>query len=274
MKNLSRIMLVSALVLGLCAQAYAGLLINPKRIVLADKERNATLDLMNEGSSVARYQIFFEQKMMNADGAIVDQPVTDNSDSSYFAKDMIRYSPRRVDIQPGATQTIRLAVRRPRDLSDGEYISHLVFKEIPAKVEAGDQDQPEDKKLKLAFRPTLKIAIPIIVRKGELQAKTTMSQIAYTPETGNHGELSFKLERSGLRSLYGDVEIFEMADGLTGKRVGLARGIALYTTTPDRRVKVPLSGPLAQGVSSLRVSYDEGGKYGGQNRIETMFVLP
>lgn len=270
MKTLTQCVSVILVTVFLFAQAQAGLLINPKRVVLADRERSATLDLMNEGSEIARYQIFFEQKMMNEAGAIVDVP--ELVEGTTYAKDMIRYSPRRVDIKPGQKQTIRLAVRRPKDLPEGEYISHLVFKEIPSKVETKAQENAE-KKLKLAFRPTLKLAIPIIVRKGELEASVDIGAIKLADQEEGSSALSFRLKRAGERSLYGDVEVYEMSGDQLGERIGFARGIALYTSVPERKVNVPLNRPVKNGVNALFVRYDEGGKYGGTNVVELPYTL-
>jgi len=272
MKNLLKLLSVAALASLVVSQAYAGLLINPKRVVLADRERSATLDLMNEGQEVARYQIFFEQKMMNKEGVIVD--MVDTEDGAVFAKDMIRYSPRRVDIKPGQKQTIRLAARRPKNLPDGEYISHLVFKEIPSKIENGSQADNSEKKLKLAFRPTLKLAIPIIVRKGELSAIGEIKDVDLDAPAASPNALTFTLGRSGERSLYGDVEIYEMSGEQLGDRIGFAKGIALYTDVSDRKVRVPLARDVSQGVDRLYVRYDEGGKYGGTNLVESAYSLP
>lgn len=270
MKKSIRSAAVLLLPFFLLAQAQAGLLINPKRVVLADRERSATLDLMNEGTEPARYQIFFEQKIMNAEGAIVDLQELD--EEGHYAKDMIRYSPRRVDIPAGQKQTIRLAVRRPKGLPDGEYISHLVFKEIPSKKEGAAEDNGENM-LKLAFRPTLKLAIPIIIRQGELVAGGSIEDIELSEAKEGPDTLSFMLNRDGSRSLYGDVEIFEMTDSQLGERIGFARGIALYTSTEHRRVKVPLTREVDPAVSTLFVRYDEGGKYGGTNLVELPYSL-
>jgi P pilus assembly chaperone PapD len=252
------------------AQSYAGLLINPKRIVLEDRERAASLDLLNDGTETARYQIYFEQKTMNLDGAIV--PVEDPDANGPHAKDMVRYSPRRVDIEPGGRQTIRVAARRPKDLVDGEYLSHLVFKEIP--VLASEEKGEDDEDLTVALKPTLTIAIPIIVRKGELDSKADLTDIKWLVEEGKHGAVSYRLHREGSASLYGTTEVFEIRDGEVGERVAVAKGVGLYTTVPSRLVKVRLARPLDPEVKQLLVRYDEDEKYGGTNLVEQVLSLP
>lgn len=270
MKRIIQLSCVFAVLVCFAMQSYAGLLINPKRIVLEDRERGASLDLLNDGTEVARYQIYFEQKYMNSDGAIV--PSDDPDANGPHAKDMIRYSPRRVDIEPGGRQTIRVAARRPKDLEDGEYLSHLVFKEIPVQARATDNKEDED--LTVALKPTLTIAIPIIVRKGELDSSASLSDINWLVDEGQHGAVSYRLHRKGSASLYGTTEVFEVRDGTVGERIAVAKGVGLYTTVASRLVKVRLVRPLDPEVKQLLVRYDEDEKYGGTNLVEQVFSLP
>lgn len=259
------------LLCSLCLQAQAGLLINPKRILLDDDGRAAALDLLNDSNSTSRYQIYFEQKKMLKDGSIVD--VNPDENIGIQSKDMVRYSPRRVTIEPGLRQTVRLAVRRPKDLAEGEYVSHLVFQEIPEPAtvkakssEANDKDEDED--LSVSLKPTLKIAIPIIIREGELASNAELSDLKYLPEEGPNGALSLSIMRDGSASLYGSVEVFEVAGSNAGDRVGLARGVGVYTSVNQRALLVRLNRPVADGVEALLVRFDEDEKYGGTSLIE------
>jgi len=267
-----KIAFVGALLSCFISQAYAGLLINPKRIVLEDRERAASLDLLNESDGTIRYQIFFEQKTISKEGKIVD--VEDPDKGGPYAKDMIRYSPRRVDIEAGGKQTIRLAVRRPKDLANGEYISHLVFKEIPSKAPKSEvgEDIP-DNVLKLTLKPTLRIAIPVIVRKGELSATADISSAILNIEDGTFGAVSFQLHRSGSASLYGAVEVYEQFGATQGGRVGFGKGVAVYTSLNERAVRLRLGQAINPEASSLLLRFDEAGKYGGNNLVEKIIKL-
>lgn len=251
--------------------ASAGLEIHPKRIVMEDRDRAASLDLLNDGDETIRYQIFFEVKTISPEGKIID--VENPDESGPYAKDMIRYSPRRVDIPAGGQQTIRLAARRPKDLPDGEYISHLVFKEIPNKTPARDKesDLPETV-LQLNIKPTLRIAIPIIVRKGQLSATADMSELELIDE-GEFGSVAFQLHRQGSASLYGAVEIYEQVNGAVGERIGYGKGVAAYTSLDQRRVRIFLSQKPSDRATGLLVRFDEAGEFGGNNLVEKVLKL-
>ena len=254
--------------------AYSGLVLNPQRIVLQDRERSASLDLLNTDSKAGRYQIYFEHKYMKEDGSIVD--IENPEEGGPYAGDMIRYSPRRVDIPAGGSQTIRIAARRPKDLADGEYLSHLVLKQIPQKLaeEQAPSHEAQDKQLSLSVQPVLKLAIPVIVRKG---SSTTTASISDTQAIYNKDQqleaLHFILHRDGNFSLYGNVELYEKNDEGLGARVGFIRGIALYTPTQKRLVKVRLHNPNKAKGSRYLLRFAEDEKYGGKNIIEQEIEL-
>jgi len=272
-----KLLAVIATLLCMTTQTLAGLVLNPQRIVLQDRERSASLKLLNTGDDMGRYQIFFEHKIMKEDGSIVN--IENPEEGGPYAGDMIRYSPRRVDIKAGGTQTIRLAVRRPKNLPDGEYISHLVLKQIPNKKEDANANidgsvAEEDKQLSLSVQPILKLAIPVIVRKGQLQTKADIDDIfPIKNEKGQVKDVHFTLHREGDFSLYGNVELFEKSDDSLGKRIGFIRGIALYDPTVKRLVRLHLDEAQDLSGKTLQLRFEENEKYGGSNVVEKDIVL-
>ncbi|KZY62570.1 hypothetical protein A3742_16105 [Oleiphilus sp. HI0071] len=260
---------VASILVLFSLQSMAGLLINPKRIVLEERERAAALDLLNDGTEKARYQIYFEQKIMLPNGSIVDLEELD-PDTTY-SKDMIRYSPRRVDIEPGARQTIRIAARRPKDLEEGEYVSHLVFKEIPIQEEVGDKKEDED--LSVTLKPKLKIAIPIIVRKGSLASTAGVKNVRFDGEEGKHGAFKLTLTRVGSVSLYGSVEVYDYTGGTLGERLAVSKGVGVYTEVTERAVTVRMPQALSPDVKEFLIRFDEDEKYGGSNLVDVPFSL-
>lgn len=246
----------------------ASLVLNPQRIVFQDREKSASLDLLNTSEETGRYQIYFEHKIMKEDGSIVD--IEDPDSGGPYAGDMIRYSPRRVDIAPGGSQTIRLALRRPKSLEDGEYLSHLVLKQIPNKreVQANTEDNATQDQLNLTVQPILKLAIPVIVRKGSSSTTANISNIEAIYKDKKVSNVHFTLHRQGNFSLYGDVELFELVDNTPQNRIGFIRGIALYDPTPQRLVRITLAEPQDLTGKKLLLKFTENEKYGGTNIIE------
>jgi len=255
--------------------AVAGLAVSPKRVVFEARDRSGALDLLNNSTTTARYQIFFEQKRMRSDGSMENIDTQDSA--KIYAKDMIRYSPRRVDIEPGAAQTIRLAVRRPKDLPDGEYLSHIVFQEIPntapaeSSSEGGEADA--DAPLSISLQPRLKIAIPIIVRQGELSATAGIDDVSFKKDLGEFGGFEMVLTRKGSKSLYGSVEVFELEGGKVGRRVAVIKGVGVYSEVSRRTIFVRPSEALNTKVSSYLIRFKEDAQFGGTNTVEQIYTM-
>ena len=111
------------------AQAGIGdLLVAPTRIVL-DGGRGTEIILNNIGEDVATYRISVELRRMTPDGVLHD--VTEPNAAEQLAQSMISYAPRRVTLAPREPQTIRISARAPKDIQDGEYRVHLLFRAVP-----------------------------------------------------------------------------------------------------------------------------------------------
>ena len=77
---------------------------------------------------------------------------------------LIRFSPRRVTLDPGETQVVRIALRRNLNRPEGEYFSHirvLTLTEIP---DGSDTVDPTVQSVKISARTA--IAVPVIWRNS------------------------------------------------------------------------------------------------------------
>ena len=144
------------------AQAAGDLLVAPTRVVL-DGDRGTEVILNNIGSETATYRISLELRRMTADGRLEEVSEEQSNQIEQAAKAMIRYAPRRVTLPPNQPQAIRLGVRAPEGLADGEYRVHLLFRAIPEARSVTDQTVP-DGGFTIALTPIYGVTIPIIVR--------------------------------------------------------------------------------------------------------------
>lgn len=114
----------------LASHAFAGeLMVHPTRVVFDGNTRTAQIDVINSGTETMTYRISLIRRRMTDTGEFV--PVESAHEQERFADEMIRYSPRQVVIPPGGTQAVRLQLRKPANLEDGEYRSHLLFQALP-----------------------------------------------------------------------------------------------------------------------------------------------
>lgn len=260
-----RLSLLLLSLIGSALPALAGgpgdLGVTPTRLVFENRDRTAQVTLINRAATAATYRIGFLHLRMDENGQPTE--ITEAGPGERFADDLLRFSPRQVTLAPGETQTVRLLLRKPEGLAAGEYRSHLMFQEVPAE---GGQDvealgAPE-KGVAIRLTPIFRIAIPVLVRQGELEAEARLSDITFLPPAneGASPRLSLILHQTGSRSLFGDMTVTFVP--ASGPEVEAARikGLPLYAPAESRRVDVALDLPPGLDLQSgrLRVRFEEG----------------
>ena len=240
---------------GLAPSANAEVLIAPTRVELDRSERSSELVVVNKGSEEAAFRVSIENRRMRLDGSM--EPAETALADELFAKDFIRFSPRRIILEPGERQTIRVSAMLNADLEPGEYRSHLRL--MAAPLSAGrtleSATQTESDSLSIQLVAIRSITIPIIFRLGDLSAEVEIEDMDLRA-SDNEGEtvLVARLTRTGTRSTYGDIKIF--VDGQK-EPVYFARGIALYTPNTERDVMLPLPDAVRNSLTGkdIRIDY-------------------
>ncbi|MHB1053867.1 MAG: fimbrial biogenesis chaperone [Thiobacillus sp.] len=270
-------LLAALLILLPLHPALADLMVAPTRIVFDKNQRTAQLDLINSGTETATYRISIVNRRMSETGefSAIDSP----GPGEQFAGELLRYSPRQVVLAPGIGQTVRISLRKPADLPAGEYRSHLIFEKIAAakgSTSIETQDAPTGE-VSVQLTMLAGISIPVIVRHGETAASVTLAGLElHKPVAGQAATLAFVMQRSGNRSVYGDLGATFTPQGGAAQEVGKAGGVAVYTPNPLRRVKLELKPPsgllLARG--TLRVTFRDRPEAGGKLLAEAAIELP
>lgn len=238
-------------------------MVTPTRIVFSGRARSAEVALLNRGNAAATYRISFQNMRMTDEGRleIVDEPGPDMA----VADKLVRYSPRQVVLEPGQGQTVRLLVRKPRDLPPGEYRSHLLFRAIPPESAGADIEDLEEGEIRIQLIPIYGISIPVIVRHGDLSASVNLSDLALRRPPDKPPVLAMRINRSGNSSVYGEFSIVFMAEGGAQTEVAFVGGIAVYTSIQSRAFELTLRPPEGLELSNgrLKVIYrkrpDQGG---------------
>ena len=260
------------------AQVGGGVSVSPQRIVFEGRTRSSQVTLINNSTKPVTYRISFKNMQMKEDGTFVqiDKPQA----GGRFADKLIRYSPREVTVPGKGTQTVRLMVRKPRDLEEGEYRSHMLFKALPPPDAGADIETLTVKKgeIKISIIPILSISIPIIVRHGKLSATVGLADLKIVPPSKpeNPSRLGLKVTREGTSSAYGDISVqFQPGSG-DEVEVGLVRGVAVYVPNKGRTLQVLLNPP--QGVvlkgGTLRVTFRDRPESGGAVLAKAELSVP
>ena len=248
------------------AQAGIGdLLVAPTRIVL-DGGRGTEIILNNIGDDVATYRISVELRRMTPDGVLHD--VTEPNAAEQLAQSMISYAPRRVTLAPREPQTIRISARAPKDIQDGEYRVHLLFRAVPPPTPVAPTK--EVKGVAFQLTPIYGVTIPVIARFGNLTAQAGIADVKLTRQDGKPA-VSVQLTRNGDRSTFGEVRVLKA--GIKDP-IAVQRGIAIYTDVGERSLTIPVDEKYASAATGkVTVQYVEPGDNGMLTLAETDAVL-
>ena len=274
MKNFIKTTLFSAL---FCAtswsfaptvQAAGDLLVAPTRVVFEGRTRFQVITISNRGTESAVFRVSIVDMSMDENGKMKRIKKPDKNSKS--ASRLIRYAPRQITVPPGGAQIVRISLRKPKNLGEGEYRSHIYFRAVPPEgagrtVSAGKV--LEKGALSIQLTPVFGVTIPIIVRHGKLAAKGGVSDLTYTPSNGdNPPKLGFTLERSGERSLFGNLVATYNPKGGSALVVGEIGRLAVYTPYNKRHVTMTLRVPdgVKLGTGKLNLVYRETQKAGGK----------
>ena len=272
--------LLAALALCLAAPlALADLALFPTRIVLEKNQRAAQVELMNSGTTPETYRINLVNRRMGEAGEFI--AIEAPGPGELFADPLLRYSPRQVTVQPGSSQTVRILLRKPADLAAGEYRSHLQFDRVADSAGASSIEQAgktDGKAIGVVITALVGASIPVIVRHGETQASATLSELALLPAAaGDTGPaLSFQINRSGNRSVYGDLSVTFTPKGGQPVELAKAGALAVYAPNALRRARMQLQVPpgTALAAGTLDLSYRERAEAGRKLLAEARLTLP
>lgn len=285
LKSCAQVLALALACLGLAtsparAAGGADLNISPKRVVFGSADRTATVFVFNRGTETAVYAVELVDRAMQPDGQIV--AATDAQVPT--AKPFITYTPRRVTLAPGESQTIRLRVLRPGDLAAGEYRTHFTVTALPPEDTGLTAEQASaplrEGQIGTRITTLISLSIPLIVRQGPADAKAAIEGARYAVETVQTetgasvqvGVIMLDLVRRGGSSLYGDIEV-RGDKGPKSEPIGGIRGLGVYPEIDRRQVRVVLTRIPARG-ERLAVTFKDDDATPGAALATATVVVP
>ncbi|TXH17695.1 MAG: molecular chaperone [Gammaproteobacteria bacterium] len=242
------------------ARAQGDLLVAPTRVII-NGAGNAEVVLSNIGDKPATYRISLELRRMEESGDFSEVDETAATESERAARDMVRFAPRRVTLLPGQPQAVRLSVRPPEGLPDGEYRVHMSFRAIPAAqlAETAEEAAIPASGVSIKLTPIYGITIPVFVRHGRLEAQAAIAG-ARLVRSEKQSLLEVDMTRTGKRSVYGEL----IGRNSRGEVVFSLRGIAIYPEVDRRKVHVRLnSEQIGKIQGPLKLEYRDLPENGG-----------
>lgn len=232
---------------GLVADASANslLFIAPHRVVIAPDQRTTEVTVANQSETKRRYEITMIDSVMTETGS------TKRVDTfEYSAKRMVRYVPRAVELAPGERQTVRLMVRRPKDLADGDYHSHLLFREKAVEPEKPVEGE-EENKFSFQVGAQYGVAIPVIVQQGTIEAAVKVGDVTKT--TGEQKGLTVTFNRTGNAEAGAYLRVFRVEGGAE-KAISAPLWVRIYREVGSITRNIPLmADAILEGKVILRL---------------------
>jgi P pilus assembly chaperone PapD len=222
------------------------------RIYLDEDNRNNSFILFNRDTQTEECKLFLGHNNFDDNGAMTEHQGSKPPENS--AKDWVRFSPRKFTLTSAHSQTVRFTMRRKANVEPAEYRSYL-------NVDCGVV-QPEEQGKAVNITPRLVHSVPVIVRVGKLNAEISFSDFELTGH-----DLSFKLLRSGTRSIYGSITLFNKE---TDKSVSSQSGLSIYPESSNTEFLLRTKGIP---VENLVIKFSENTKYGGDKVIEQEVIL-
>lgn len=238
------------LMLFVPAQAVlADLMVMPPRLIFKDGDRMKNLTVANRSPNDATFRLSFYHQKQLENGSY--EPLDASQTPEFDLSKMIVFSPRQVKLEAGGTQGVRLSMRRPPDLPDGEYRVH-----VKVGRQAGDEGRAVQKGQRVSVGINIGYAVPVILRKGKYDTTAKISDVKYVARGGKHPQprVEFYVNRKGKYSALGKALVFwRGADGKE-EQVGVLNKVNVFPEVDKRLVSVPLNRDISGG--TLRVRYD------------------
>ena len=245
--------------------------VTPRRIVFTARKRSEAVFVFNQGATPITVDIALIDNVMLPTGEIM--PVAEAlkrggaaaalAGKIASARTGMIVSPSRMQLAAGKGRTVRIQAPVGADGTAGEARSHLTITTVPPASSGLTAEQAAEaaRRGELSFnvQTIFGISIPVIVRSGlptaqvSFGALTLARDTAQAPARGTVPVLVVLINRSGNKSVYGNLEV-RAGKGKSSEVIGLARGLGVYPELDQRIVRLALSRQPRTG-EVLNVTY-------------------
>jgi P pilus assembly chaperone PapD len=258
--------LLAAAATLLSSKALAGavLFIHPTLVVFDGDTRSARITLTNRGDETGTFECGWMELTMNPEGALRRL----ESQPGWSVAPHLRYSPRRVTLEPSQSQVIKIALRPDADMPQGEYYSHFriltLNSEAPRETEVDSGDEaPASSGVSIQARTA--VAIPVVWRNGDAVMSARIESLSLNRE-GNR--LTVDVEREGPLSSRGFLHVLLAPPGKEAEPIGEPAPLVIYPNLEGRSVTLDLPDlPEGGPTSQLTVIYSTEGSSERRGRV-------
>lgn len=194
---------VTAILLG--AAALGAVSVSPMSVFMSHTNRTATITLYNPNPLPEEIDIAFAFGYPQSDSAgEVTVPLSEVApDGEPSAVPWLRAFPRRLVLQPGQQQIVRILAQPPAGLEDGEYWSRILVTATGGRPPVEQQIQPD---VRVAISMRTIIVASLNYRKGQLTTGVAVTG-AGAVRTPDGLQVTLDMERQGEAAYLGRVRL-------------------------------------------------------------------
>jgi hypothetical protein len=235
-----RVLLMVAVALAVAVGPLFSVSVSPMAVYLSDRERTGTMTLYNPGSRPEEIEIEFAfgYPQTDADGNIQVPLSPEAPAGEPSAVPWLSAFPRRLVLQPGQRQVVRVLARPPADLADGEYWARALVRS------RGGQEPIEARQGDVGIQIDVETLIVVAVnyRNGEMTTGLDVRD-AGAASVSDSTIARITLERTGNAAFLGRL-LVEALDERGDVIVSSEQVVAVYRTlSPRIAIPTPANGP-------------------------------
>lgn len=242
----SALLMITLLLLPLSSQAIS---ISAFRIYLDADQPTTSFTIHNPNVDQQGCELKLTHYAFDKNSELINVPEGEIPENS--AGPWIRFSPRTFTLTPANSQTIRFSLRKKANAEPAEYRSYLV-------IDCDAVSEIDNEKRLISIKPKLMHNVPVIVRNGDLEASISVANQKLEGRS-----LHFSIERSGTRSVFGDVELIHKG---SGEVISSQTGFSIY---PESERYFFTLGTQDHKPKDLMIRVTENINYGGSLVLET-----
>lgn len=179
--------------------AYA-LFLSKARIDIQKNQNYAEFLILNRSEKKKLITFSWSDIIVKPDGGFKTLKEGEVFPGFRSASPYIRYSPRRTILNPGESQRVKMYVKRPADMSEGEYHSHFNIVAEALKPQQSISDL--ENKLRGSVQINAGTSIPVFVRHGDTNVDVAITE-AYIQYHEGLDHLFIRSVNNSTRSTYG-----------------------------------------------------------------------
>ncbi len=253
-KAIARVLAGAMAVVGLLAASAApagAVTVSPTAVYISARNPSALLTLINTGSRAEEIElsIAFGYPVSDTAGVLRVDIVDVAAGGEPSLTSHLRVFPRRLVLQPGQRQVVRVMVAMPSGAADGEYWGRVLVKsrggEPPIEQNQGNV------RMQLSLETTF--ATAVFFHKGEVKTGVSVPA-ASARRMGDSVQFTIDLKREGNGAFLGRVRAELVGPG--GATVAEVEDVVAVYRSLRRRFVLRTGAPLPPGAYTLRYLVD------------------